>query len=67
MVGEAVGQRLETFSFFHSTKSLKPASDLRLNQRHHYEIGCFGGGALHGDVDDKDVLKTQTRCVCACV
>lgn len=36
-----MGQRLETFSFFHSMKSLKSASDLQLNQSHHYEIRGF--------------------------
>lgn len=68
-VAARLGQRLEMFSFFHSMKSLKPASDLQLNQSHHYEIRCcfFWGGALHGDVGNKDVLKTQTRGVCACV
>ena len=41
-----MGQRLEMFSFFHSMKSLKSASDLQLNQSHHYEIrvGFLGGG-----------------------
>lgn len=55
-----MGQRLETFSFFHSMKSLKSASDLQLNQSHHYEIRGFfwRGELLHGDVDSKDVLKT---------
>ena len=52
-----MGQRLEMFSFFHSMKSLKSASDLQLNQSHHYEIrvGFFWGGGrgklLHGDVE----------------
>lgn len=59
--GEAMGQCLETFSFFHSMKSLMPASDLRLNQSHHYKVGgvwgyflfVFGGmGGLHGEVDN---------------
>ena len=44
-----MGQRLEMFSFFHSMKSLKSASDLQLNQSHHYEIRgfffFFGGGS----------------------
>ena len=57
-----MGQRLEMFSFFHSMKSLKSASDLQLNQSHHYEIRVFfffwRGKLLHGDVDNKDVLKT---------
>lgn len=63
-----MGQRLETFSFFHSMKSLMPASDLRLNQSHHYKVGgvwgyflfvFWGKGGLHGEVDNKDVLKTD--------
>ena len=66
-----MGQRLEMFSFFHSMKSLKSASDLQLNQSHHYEIrvgffGWGGGGSCCMEMwkDNKDVLKTQTRCVC---
>lgn len=52
--GEAVGIAwLETFSFFfHSVKLLMPASDMQLNQSHHYKVSFFFlVGGVHGEVE----------------
>lgn len=60
--GGCGGKALKHFLFFTAWSPLMPASDLQLNQSLWVVITRFFGGWGHGEVDNKDVLKTQTRC-----